>query len=241
MDELKIVRLSEMRSRMSGIPVKMIVTFLFAAGMVWQFSMDKFKEDIPQSIFTLFVVYGILSYVWFCIKLTRNWIIGIIIAIVFIFLYSTNLDKLGGVWGTLIGMAICFGGPMLDILTIIRYFFLKKSLFAEMAEYEHYEDDECEDNEYEEEEYDDEEYYEEDEYDDEEDEEYEEYQRQQARRERRKQEMPSPGFFSGCRDSASIKRRYRDLCKVYHPDAGNGSSEVFHKITEEYNRLMEGA
>lgn len=222
MDELKIVKLAELRSRMSGIPVKMVVTVLITAGIMWQFRMDKFKENISGNIVILLMMYGIISYFWLCIKLTGNWIIGIIAAIVLIFVWQGNMEKLGNMWSTVIGMAICFGGPVLDVLTVIQYFFLRKSLFAEMEEYGYYEDDE----------------------DDEDDEEaYEEYQRQQAGRERqesRKQEASSPGFFSGCKDTASIKRRYRDLCKVYHPDTGNGSSEVFNKITEEYNRLMEG-
>lgn len=244
MDELKSVKLAELRSRMSGIPVKIVVTFLFMAGMMWKFDVDKIKEQIlgnPLETITLFfMIYGILSYFWFCIKLTGNWIIGIIAAIVLIFLWQINLQKISDTWSTLIGAVICFGGPALDILTIVRYVFLKKQLFSETAEYSYYEDDE----EYE----DDEDYEDDDEYDEDydEDEAYEEYRRQQEWRERQRQESrqqaaPSPGFFSGCKDAASIKRRYRDLCKVYHPDAGNGSSEVFNKITEEYNRLMEGA
>lgn len=217
MDELKIVKLAELRSRMSGIPVKLFVTFLITAGAFWNFSMDKFKENIPQNLFAFLILYGVLSYVWVCIKLTGNWIIGIVVAIALIFLWTANLEKMGEVWSTVIGCVICFGGPVLDVWTIVRYFRLKKQLFAQArTEYEYY-------GEYDEDDDDEAEY------------EYEERQSYQ------KQEAPSPGFFSDCKDTASIKRRYRDLCKVYHPDSGNGSSEVFNRITEEYNRLMEGA
>lgn len=217
MDELKIVKLAELRSKISGIPVKLLVTFLFMEGLYWKFSLEKFKEDIPQNIFIFFVMYGILSYFWLCVKLTGNWIIGIIVAIALIFAWVANEDKLGGTVSMLIGMAICFGGSVLDILTIVRYFSLKRSLFSQAGvDYEYYGEDD-------------------DEEDDEEYEEYEEYQKPQ------RQAPPSPGFFSDCKGAASIKRRYRDLCKVYHPDSGNGSSEVFNRITEEYNRLMEGA
>lgn len=224
MDELKIVKLAELRSKMSGIPVKLVVTFLFMAGLYWKFSMEKFKEDIPGNIFVFFVMYGIISYFWLCVKLTGNWIIGIIVAIALIFAWTANTEKLGDTVNTLIGCALCFGGPVLDILTVVRYFSLKRSLFSQSrVDYEYYGEDE-------------EEYYGEDEDDDDEDdEEYEEYQGSQ------RQAPPSLGFFSDCKDAASIKRRYRDLCKVYHPDSGNGSSEVFNRITEEYNRLMEGA
>lgn len=227
MDELKIVKLAELRSRMSGIPGKLLFAFLIVAGAMCQFSMDKFKENILESIVAFFMIYGVLSYFGLFIKMTGNYLIGIIVGVVLIGVWQYNTEKMGEVWNTLIGAVVCFGGPVLDVLTIIRYFVLKKHLFSQMANYEDYDDE-----------------------DDEEDNEaYEEYQRQQARREwqerqmqeRKKTEAPSPGFFNGCKDAASIKRRYRDLCKVYHPDAGNGSSEVFNKITEEYNRLIKEA
>ncbi len=225
MDELKIVKLAELRSRMAGIPGKLILTFLIVAGAMCQFSMDRFKENILETIVSFFMIYGVLSYFGLLIKMTGNYLIGIIVAVVLIGVWQYNMEKMGEVWYTLIGAVICFGGPVLDVFTIIRYFILKKNLFSQMADYEDYgdEDDEVDD------------------------EAYEEYQRQQARREwqerqmqeRKRSEAPSPGFFNGCKDAASIKRRYRDLCKVYHPDAGNGSSEVFNKITEEYNRLIK--
>ena len=45
------------------------------------------------------------------------------------------------------------------------------------------------------------------------------------------------GFFADCKSPADIKRRYHDLCKVYHPDSGNGSAELFYRIKDEYDRL----
>ena len=47
------------------------------------------------------------------------------------------------------------------------------------------------------------------------------------------------GFFEGCRTPEAIKKRYRDLCKVYHPDSGNGSEIIFEAICDEYNSLMD--
>ena len=47
----------------------------------------------------------------------------------------------------------------------------------------------------------------------------------------------SSEFFSGCDTKESLSKRYRDLCKVYHPDMGNGSAEIFNKIQSEYDRL----
>lgn len=240
MDELKIVKLAELRSRMAGIPVKLLIAFLIVAGVMCRFHMDTFKEDILKYVVAFFAIYGVLSYFWLLIKMTGNWLIGIIVAVALIFIWQYNVEKMDEVWNTLIGAVICFGGPVLDFFTIVRYFFLKKHLFSQMGDYAEYEDYGDEDDE--------EDFVEDYEEDYEEDDEaYEEYQGQQTGRgwqERRMQEgnrseAVTPGFFSGCKDAASIKRRYRDLCKVYHPDAGNGSSEVFNKITEEYNRLIK--
>jgi hypothetical protein len=44
-------------------------------------------------------------------------------------------------------------------------------------------------------------------------------------------------FFAGCDTKESLSKRYRDLCKVYHPDMGNGSPEIFNKIQNEYDAL----
>ncbi len=244
MDELKIVKLAELRSRMAGIPVKLLIAFLIVAGAMCRFHMDTFKEDILKYVVAFLAIYGILSYFWLLIKMTGNWLVGIIVAVALIFVWQYYMEKIGEVWNTVIGAVVCFGGPVLDLFATLRYFFLKKQLFSQMeddAEYEDYGDEDEEEYEEDDEVY--EEEYEED------DEAYEEYQRQQTGREwrerrmqdRKRSEAASPGFFSGCKDAASIKRRYRDLCKVYHPDAGNGSSEVFHKITEEYNRLIKDA
>ena len=46
------------------------------------------------------------------------------------------------------------------------------------------------------------------------------------------------GYFADCKNRTEIKRRYHDLCKVYHPDSGNASSDIFCKINAEYLTLM---
>ena len=45
-------------------------------------------------------------------------------------------------------------------------------------------------------------------------------------------------FFAGCTDWEHVKSRYRDLMKIYHPDAG-GHEEASKKINAEYNILKK--
>ena len=50
---------------------------------------------------------------------------------------------------------------------------------------------------------------------------------------------PVTSYFNGCDSLSSLKERYRDLCKVYHPDSGNGSQQEFVKIQEEFETLKK--
>lgn len=212
MDELAIVKLSELRSKIAAIPVKLIVSILFMAGFYWDFSMDVFMEQPVQNIFMTIIIYGLISYLWLCIKITRNWIIGVIFAIALIAIISMNADKIGQMGSSAIFIAIAFGGPLIDIYYILRYSSLKRKLRSQKYENDDY-------------------YYEKyDEYDDDKDE--QDYEEDESFAD------TTLDFFEGCNDINSIKRRYKDLCKVYHPDNGNGSAEIFAKINEEYNDLI---
>ena len=58
---------------------------------------------------------------------------------------------------------------------------------------------------------------------------------------KKKQERnPEVGYFNGCTTEDEIKKRYRDLCKVFHPDSDNGDQETFLKIKEDYEALLGG-
>lgn len=47
----------------------------------------------------------------------------------------------------------------------------------------------------------------------------------------------SPVFFAGCSDMEKLEKRYKSLCKAYHPDTGDGDTETFQKMREEYEQL----
>ena len=44
-------------------------------------------------------------------------------------------------------------------------------------------------------------------------------------------------FFSGCTNASDLKRRYREMCKLYHPDNSPGHEEEFKAMNAEYARL----
>lgn len=212
MDEITIVRLAELRSKIGAIPGKLLVTILFMEVMFWHFSWDAFTENIAGSLGVTVVMYGLISYVWLCVRLTHNWLVGIVFAIILFFIFMINIDKMGDTASAIITIAICFGGPILDVLNIIRYFMLKRKIKRGASDgYAYY-----------------------DAYDENNADEAEDYEEEENNR----TASGSPVFFSGCNNEGSIKRRYKELCKVYHPDSGNGSAEVFARITDEYNRLI---
>ena len=47
-----------------------------------------------------------------------------------------------------------------------------------------------------------------------------------------------PDFFRGCESTVEIRRRYKDLCKRYHPDnQKTGNENVFKEIRAQYDEI----
>ena len=44
-------------------------------------------------------------------------------------------------------------------------------------------------------------------------------------------------FFCGVTDQASLKKRYKDLIKIYHPDNAHGDNGTLLEITKEFEEL----
>lgn len=44
-------------------------------------------------------------------------------------------------------------------------------------------------------------------------------------------------MFKGVDDTTSLKKRYKDLIKIYHPDNSNGDKDLIQAITDEYEEL----
>ena len=46
-------------------------------------------------------------------------------------------------------------------------------------------------------------------------------------------------FFKGVEDTTSLKKRYKALLKIYHPDNLCGDTETLQEINREYDRLLK--
>ena len=46
-------------------------------------------------------------------------------------------------------------------------------------------------------------------------------------------------FFCGVNSEDSLKKRYKDLIKIYHPDNLNGDKDTIQEINTEYEKLKE--
>ena len=46
-------------------------------------------------------------------------------------------------------------------------------------------------------------------------------------------------FFSGVNTASSLKKRYKDLIKIFHPDNLSGDTVVIQKINREYEQLKK--
>ncbi len=255
MNGLKVVKVAELRAKLAAIPAKLILAVLVVGLIFWDTDLEKtFARVTENPLYAgemLLIFYGILSYLYFFIKLFHNYIVGILVAAAAAYALYSIKDNFEVSQQNLFLAIMIFGGPVLDILRFIRYHNMKREVIEESESFkdkiddiydnvhgydegydagfergysrgrndqiDYYERERIESSRYDDDYEDDEEYIEEKE---------------------RMPELPT-GFFEGCKSPEAIKRRYRELCKVYHPDSGNGSEAIFSAICDEYNRLMD--
>lgn len=46
-------------------------------------------------------------------------------------------------------------------------------------------------------------------------------------------------FFKGVTNELALRKRYKDLLKIYHPDNMNGDTDTIQKINEEFRYLRD--
>ncbi len=50
-------------------------------------------------------------------------------------------------------------------------------------------------------------------------------------------QLPEELFFSGVSSELSMKKRYKDLIKIFHPDNMDGDTQILQKINQEYDEM----
>ena len=256
MNPLKVVKVAELRSKLTAIPAKLILSAVILCAVFWSGDLEdtlgRITDDPLTAAKYFALLYGVMSYVYFFIKIFHNHLLGLIVAGLAAFAVYSVKDRFTSEQFNLIIMFMVVGGPVLDVLRFIRYQNMKREVIEESESLRDTIDDIYDNVRGYDEGYD-RGYYDgydrgrseripqtrrerlEDSYYEEEYEDYDEgYYDEEA-----SGGGTAYGFFEGCKTPEAVKKRYRDLCKVYHPDSGNGSEAVFEAICEEYNRLMD--
>lgn len=264
MDGLKAVKVAELRSKLAAIPAKIILAVVITVAFFWKTNFDTtldcMSADPVYTAKMLVILYGVISYVHFFVRLFHSYLVGVIVAAAAAFAVYSIRGKFTETQFLMIELFMILGGPISDALRFLRYMHLKRAVIEESRTFRDKIDDIYDnvhgyDEGYErgfesgyyrgrsenlpynerdriEDRYADDEYADEyDEYDD-------GYDDGHIEERSAPPELPY-GFFEGCKTPEAIKKRYRDLCKVYHPDSGNGSEAIFEAICDEYNSLMD--
>lgn len=62
---------------------------------------------------------------------------------------------------------------------------------------------------------------------------------QENRLQKQTQVLTPKLFFKGVDNELALKKRYRDLTKIFHPDNLNGDTDTLKHINKEYNALKQ--
>ncbi len=76
----------------------------------------------------VFISYIWVSYSWFFIKLTRNYIIGIVICLISVIYFADKITSLPEPWMTISATALIAGAFIIDLINIIWYIVLKNKI-----------------------------------------------------------------------------------------------------------------
>lgn len=210
-----------LKYQVRNIPIKLLVATL-VPGYLAVNSTSHLSETIVTAIVMGIVLYGLMSCLSAFSKATGSWLLGLILfGVIVAILISQKLPRIINI---LVILVMLFGGVIRDIYRCIRLF---KVMLSKKK-------DENPDN----------------------SKLHEEYIKKHEKKIQMEQQHQSGNYgyekpperaassttleyFKDCDSKESITKRYRDLCKVYHPDMGNGSSEIFNKIQNEYNKIRK--
>ena len=135
MNGLKAVKVAELRSRLAAIPAKIILALVVTTALSWDTdfgtTFDTMIADPLKSAKLLVIFYGVISYVYFFIRLFHSYIVGILVAAVAAYAVFSIRDRFTADQFMLIELFMIFGGPVMDVLRFIRYLNMKREVLAE--------------------------------------------------------------------------------------------------------------
>ncbi|MDE5770296.1 MAG: hypothetical protein K2I06_01515 [Ruminococcus sp.] len=113
MDEYKLYELQCLRGKISSIIGRFVVS------LVLSFLLH---NDSTNGIM---IMYIMVSWYWIFVKLTGNWIIGIILGFVAFALCAERISNMSGQKSNVWAFILLFGLIIIDVINVIRYFVLK--------------------------------------------------------------------------------------------------------------------
>jgi len=119
-EEEKLIRLEELRQKLTGVPLKAILAGILLFFMVSNFDIE---YSLLEKIMVFAVIYSFLSFIYYCVKMMGNWILGILMLIL-ILVGTVFMEEAGGKWelvAKIFYMVLVFGGFMRDIVRVLCF------------------------------------------------------------------------------------------------------------------------
>lgn len=119
MDEYKLYELQKLKGKISSIIGRFLVSLILSFLL---------HNDSPNGIM---IMYIMVSWYWIFVKLTGNWIIGIVLGFVAFALCAERISNMSGQKSNIWAFILLFGLIIIDIINVIRYFVLKAHIIKE--------------------------------------------------------------------------------------------------------------
>ena len=120
-EEERIIKLTELKFRLRSMPIKAILALAITYFLSKSDVMSDFTVFEYIICFALF--YSLLATVHYCAMQMGNWILGFILMVVIVVVFSF-VSEAGGIWKVLsdiVYFVIILGGFVMDFFRIIQY------------------------------------------------------------------------------------------------------------------------
>lgn len=116
MDEYKLYELQCLKGKISSIMGRVAVSIILSFLL---------HSNSPNEIM---IMYILVSWYWFFVKFTRNWIIGIVLGFIAFFLCAERISNMSEQKSNIWAFIFLFGVIIIDIINIIHYIILRTTL-----------------------------------------------------------------------------------------------------------------